>query len=162
LGKPLVAIGDYPTYSRDPGVLMDADGSNYLIFGTFNYFIAKLNEDMISFAEEGRAVKVVNLEHKDDKPFLHVHRGVYYLSWGCFYAVGDNPYGPFNYSGSIIDVDSLANTSFSNGGGTADRHGSFFTLHGQTYFACNDRSHGGNSQFRSTIIMYCTHGFVIE
>ena len=27
-------IGMVPTYSRDPGVLMDTDGSNYLIFGT--------------------------------------------------------------------------------------------------------------------------------
>ena len=47
-----------------------------------------------------------------------------------------------------------ANTSFAAGGGTQDRHGSFFTLHGQSYFACNDRSHGGGSGFRSTIIAY--------
>ena len=39
----------------------------------------------------------------DDKPFLHKFQGVYYLSWGCFYALGASPYGPFNYSGSIID-----------------------------------------------------------
>ena len=39
IGKPLVPIGMVPTYSRDPGVLMDDNGENYLIFGTFSYFM---------------------------------------------------------------------------------------------------------------------------
>ena len=30
----------------------------------------------------------------------------------------------------------------------------FFSFKGQTYFACNDRSHGGGGGFRSTIIAY--------
>ena len=62
--------------------------------------------------------------------------------------------GPFNYSGSIINVSALANTSFASGGGTKDRHGSFFTFKGQTYFTCNDESHGGGGGFRNTIISY--------
>ena len=28
---------------------------------------------------------------------MHKHNGLYYLSWGCWYAVGSSPYGPFNY-----------------------------------------------------------------
>ena len=35
LGKPLIPIGMVPTYSRDPTVLMDDDGTAYLCFGTF-------------------------------------------------------------------------------------------------------------------------------
>lgn len=60
----------------------------------------------------------------------------YYLSWGCFYAVGSSPFGPFTYVGSFIDAEQLANTSFASGGGTEDRHGSFFEFHRQTYFVC--------------------------
>ena len=59
-----------------------------------------------------------------------------------------------DYSGGVINTTALANTSFSSGGGTKDRHGSFFTFHGQTYFACNDESQGGGGGFRSTIIAY--------
>jgi hypothetical protein len=154
LGKPLIPIGLVPTYSRDPTVLMDDDGQSYLMFGTFNYFVAKLNPDLISLAEKPRGVKIMREQHRDDKPFLHKHNGRYYLSWGCWYAIGDSPYGPFNYSGGVINVTALANTTFASGGGTKDRHGSFFTFHGQTYFACNDESHGGGGGFRSTIIAY--------
>jgi hypothetical protein len=100
LGKPLIPIGLSPTYSRDPGVLMDDDGSNYLIYGTFNYYMAKLNPDMISLSETPRPVRINHLQHKDDKAFLHKINGIYYLSWGCFYAIGSSPYGPFNYSGN--------------------------------------------------------------
>ncbi|KAH8050943.1 hypothetical protein JL722_10972 [Aureococcus anophagefferens] len=55
---------------------------------------------------------------------------------------------------SFIDAATLENTSFASGGGTADRHGSFFAFHNQTYFACNDRSHGGGSGYRNTIVNY--------
>ena len=160
LGKPLVRIGLVPTYSRDPGVLMDDDGRNYLIFGTFNYFIAELAEDMISFVAKPTGVKINKEKHRDDKPFLHKHGGIYYLSWGCWYAMGSSPSGPFNYSGGVSGftntgfTTALANTSFAKGGGTKDRHSSFFTFHGQTYYACNDESHGGGGGFRSTIVAY--------
>ena len=40
--------------------LQDDDGSYYLIFGTFNYYIAKLGDDMMSFAEPFRPVVVNN------------------------------------------------------------------------------------------------------
>ena len=63
---------------------------------------------------------------------------------------------PYNYSGSVIDADALVGTPFESGGGTKDRHGSFFTFRGQTYFACNDQSHGGSGSFRSTIIVCVT------
>ena len=154
LGKPLIPIGMVPTYSRDPTVLMDDDGTAYLMFGTFGYYVAKLNPDLITLAEKPKGVKIINEQHRDDKPFLHKHNGRYYLSWGCWYAIGDSPYGPFNYSGGVINTTALANTSFASGGGTKDRHGSYFTFHGQTYFACNDESHGGGGGFRSTIITY--------
>ena len=46
----------------------------------------------------------------DDKPFVHFsnNTGLYYLSWGCFYGVGSNVYGPFTFRGSVIDVAHIA------------------------------------------------------
>ena len=35
-----------------PQVFEDDDGSFYIIAGVFNYYIAKLNEDMISLARD--------------------------------------------------------------------------------------------------------------
>ena len=49
IGKPLVPIGMVPTYSRDPGVLMDTDGSNYLIFGTYVFPSKICNTTIINY-----------------------------------------------------------------------------------------------------------------
>jgi hypothetical protein len=144
---------------RDPGVFRDDDGTHYIIFGTFEYYVSQLNSDLISLAEAPRGPVLVHNPmgpygaKLDDKPFLHKRNGVYYLSWGCFYGVGNSPYGPFNYTGVVYD-DAFAEASFqrtAEGDGQADRHGSFFTLHGQDYFAMNDRTHGARQDFRSTV-----------
>lgn len=64
---------------------MNTNDNMAYITGTFSYFIAKLAPDMTSFAEKLRPVKIIGLQHKDDKPFLHKMNGMYYLSWGCWY-----------------------------------------------------------------------------
>ncbi len=160
LGKPLIPRGLTPTEERDPGILMDDDGSNYIIFGTWNYYIAKLNEDMISLAEVPR---LIHLDKKfgpygagktDDKPFLHKRNGVYYLSWGCFYAMSRSPYGPFTYKGSIVNLEDTE-PDFRTENLVHDRHGSFFEFNGQWYFACNDQSQKGSQKFfRNSILSY--------
>ena len=153
--KALVPEGLVPTYSRDPCVFRDGDGSWYLVWGTFSYYIAKLDASMTALAETPRPLKIDGQQHRDDKPFVHFANGLYYLSWGCFYATSKSSvYGPYDYVGGFIDPLRLANTTFADGGGTSDRHGSFFTFKGQTYFACNDQSHGGGGGFRNTIVSY--------
>ena len=81
LGKPLIAQGSTPTLARDPGILQEKDGTSYIVFGCWDFYIAKLNEDMISLAETPRKIL---LDRKmgpygpgkmDDKPFLHKRRG---------------------------------------------------------------------------------------
>eukprot|EP00475_Leptophrys_vorax_P023794 TRINITY_DN32701_c0_g1_i1.p1 TRINITY_DN32701_c0_g1~~TRINITY_DN32701_c0_g1_i1.p1 ORF type:complete len:450 (+),score=102.13 TRINITY_DN32701_c0_g1_i1:17-1366(+) len=160
LGKPLIARGLVPTQSRDPSVFIDEDGSAYIVWGTFDYFIAKLSHDMISLAETPKALQFDRKfgpygEGKlDDKPFLHKHNGMYYLSWGCFYATSSSVYGPWHYRDSFVQPQEIE-PSFTSGHPFMDRHGSFFTLHGQTYFACNDYSQKGTSAyFRESIISY--------
>ncbi len=157
--KPLVAAGSVPTAARDPSILQEPDGTTYLTFGCWDYYIVKLNPDMVSLAETPR---LLQLDRKmgpygpgktDDKSFLHEYHGKYYLSWGCFYAMSDNVYGPYTYKDCFITKERTA-PEFQKGL-VFDRHGSFFQLHHQWYFACNDQSWPGTSpHYRDAIISY--------
>lgn len=159
LHKPLVAQGSVPTAARDPAILQERDGATYIIFGCWDYYIARLNADMVSLAEKPRKIE---LDQKagpygpgktDDKPFLHKYNGKYYLSWGCFYAMSDNIYGPYTYKGCIITSERTA-PEFQKAL-VFDRHGSFFEFHHQWYFACNDQSWPGTTKFfRDSVISY--------
>jgi len=113
LGAPLVnkSLGaQLKTEARDPGVFTDADGASYIVFGTFNYFIARLGADMMSLAEAPRPVVVNNATSQngvgvlDDKPFLHRKGSRYYFSFGAFYGVSDSVYGPFQWVGTWVDL----------------------------------------------------------
>lgn len=160
IGKPMIADGLTPVEERDPGILMDVDGVNYIIFGTWDFYIARLADDMVSLAE---APRLIHLDHKagpygegktDDKPFLHRRGDIYYLSWGCFYAVSESPYGPYRYKGSVIDPI-LIDPGLRSDRPLHDRHASFFEFQRQWYFACNDKSLPGTSDFfRNTDISY--------
>ncbi len=169
LGKPLLTSEMTPTHEYDMGIIQDEAGDYYIVFGVWDYYIAKLNEDMISLAEEPHKIEIANPrgpynldgtnaeKPTDDKPFIHFYNGKYYLSWGCFYAMSDNVYGPYDYKGSIIEQESFAPgydaptwpTGFKQG-----RHGSFFEWHNQWYFAYCDISQTGNRYFRDTFISY--------
>lgn len=125
-GAPLLPENLTPTRSYDPSVFIDDDDerSAYIVFGTpvwaggDSYYIARLGNDMVSLAEQPR--KLVVNDEADDKPFLHKHNGLYYLSWASFYAVSTSVYGPYEYRGNI---------------GASPDHGSFFSWKGQWYNA---------------------------
>ncbi len=160
LGKPLVPAGLTPTQQRDPEAFTDDDGATYLVYGTFDYFIVRLGDDMISLAETPHPVQFDRKfgpygEGKtDDKPSLHKRNGLYYLSWSSFYAVSKNVYGPYTYKGSVIDPDKVA-PEFLHQNLVHDRHGNFFEFNNQWYYACNDKSQPGRSDyFRDTILSY--------
>ena len=174
LGKPLIAQGDVPTRSRDPGILQEADGTSYIVFGTFDFYIARLNPDMVSLAETPRLLKIEEPQgpygrgRTDDKPFLHRRGESYYLSWGSYYAIGDSPYGPFRCKGPLLLPENVDAEFLDDSAGTRldplnrphdwlnfDRHGSFFEFRGQWYFACNDQSQPGSSPFfRNSVISH--------
>lgn len=166
LGRPLIADGQVATEARDPGILQEPDGTSYLVFGTWDYYIARLNEDMVSLAEKPRLLTITEKEgpyghgKTDDKPFLHRRGKTYYLSWGSYYAMGSSPYGPFRCKGSLLDLRNVdpafrnldavqkippqyRPTNFLN----SDRHGSFFEWRGSWFFVCNDVSQPGSSPF---------------
>lgn len=141
LPKPIVG-----SYSIDPCVFKDENGSFYMYFGGIwggqlqkwdhNKYngaagnrnvddvaalprIAKLKKDMTGF--DGPVKEVVILdehgqpfhEKENDKRFfeaswVHKYKGKYYFSYSTgdthnlCYAIGDSPYGPFNYKGIIM------------------------------------------------------------
>ncbi|XLE34747.1 family 43 glycosylhydrolase [Tamlana fucoidanivorans] len=168
LNQPLLSADLTPTHEYDMAVFED-NGEHYIIFGVWDYYIAKLNYDMVSLAEKPKKI-IINNPHgpynldgenkekpTDDKPFVHKYKGKYYLSWGCFYAISNNLYGPYDYKDSVIKAESFAEgfdaptwpTGFMQG-----RHGSFFEWHNQWYYIYCDISQTGNRYFRDSFISY--------
>ena len=143
LGKPLLDGTVTTTREYDPCVFEDDDGEFYLIFGGpawcygegCGYFIARLNEDMISLAETPRPLLVNH--PADDKASINKFNGKYYLTYGGFYAISDNIYGPYEFMG---------HTSASND------HTSYFEWNGQIFNAITVVDHYG--QYRSSGMCY--------
>ncbi|MFS4482723.1 family 43 glycosylhydrolase [Hyunsoonleella sp. 2307UL5-6] len=168
LGKPLLKSDMTPTHEYDMAVFED-NGEHYIIFGVWDYYIAKLNDDMISLAEAPQKIEINNPRGPynphgtntkmatDDKPFVHKYNGKYYLSWGCFYAMSDNLYGPYDYKDTVIKEESFAEgydaPTWPNGV-LQGRHGSFFEWHNQHYYIYCDISQTGNRYFRDSFISY--------
>jgi hypothetical protein len=156
LGKPLVSKGLTDTEQRDPDILIDDDGTAYMVYGTFEFYLVRLNSDMISLAEAPRHLE---LDRKfgpygegktDDKPSLHKRNGIYYLSWSSFYAISANIYGPYVYKGSVIAPEKAAMTfsaaSANPGGGTIEiREGG---SQGQLLGTCRVSATGGWEQYQ--------------
>jgi len=135
------------SYSIDPCVFKDDDGKFYMYFGGIwggqlqrwnnNKYddsaknrvtgdiaalprIAKLSNDMKSFTEEVKEIKLIDKDGKlfgekeNDKRFFEAawvfkNKGKYYFTYSTgdthflCYATGDNPYGPFTYQGVILN-----------------------------------------------------------
>ena len=164
LGKPLIPRDLVDTEARDPGLFKDDDGECYIVFGTWDFYIARLNPDMVSLAEAPRKIMINNPEgpygkgKTDDKPYLHKHNGIYYLSWGCYYGMSQSVYGPYDCRGSLILPENIAPAMRETGEIKLDhdRHGSFFSWRGQWYFICNDMSRGRSGWFRDSVLC-CVH-----
>lgn len=168
LDKPLLDSSLTPTHEYDMAIF-EENGEHYIIFGVWDYYIAKLNDDMTSLAETPKKIDINNPRGPynlngtnekmptDDKPFLHKYNGKYYLSWGCFYAMSDSLYGPYDYKDSIIKESSFAkgydSPTWPNGY-LQGRHGSFFQWHNQWYYVYCDISQTGNRYFRDSFISY--------
>lgn len=90
--------------SYDPTVFIDDDANKtpYIIANGFPYKIARLNEDMISLAEEPKVITHDTVAWKGDGGFLHKRNGIYYLNGhGTVYSTATNIYGPYTYRGKF-------------------------------------------------------------
>ncbi|MFA6873980.1 MAG: alpha-N-arabinofuranosidase, partial [Bacteroidaceae bacterium] len=82
--------------------------------------VAKLTDDMLEFAEEPRALVLLDKKGKPltsgdnarrffEASWMHKYNGKYYFSYSTgdthliCYAIGDSPYGPFTYQGVILE-----------------------------------------------------------
>ncbi|WP_435414356.1 family 43 glycosylhydrolase [Polaribacter aestuariivivens] len=149
LNKPLVSP------MHDPTILVDDDANktHYLVYGDKEnqngFHIAKLNDDMISLAEQPKLIKINGKEWENaprwmDKNYIFKHNNTYYLSWGRDYAISDNAYGPYNSVGSVGVGHNLNEFA----------HGSFFKWKGQFYHIwCYYIKKG--FKYRTSIISYC-------
>ena len=112
LGKPLVTrttpgvVADRDFI--DPSIFIDDDGTPYLFFGQNFVNVVKLNDDMISFDD---SVKVVEgTQEFFEAVWVHKYNGKYYMSYSgrkngtkIYYAMADNPMGPYEFKGVILD-----------------------------------------------------------
>lgn len=94
------------TSGIDPCCFIDDDGQAYLYFG--HALVAKLSDDLLTLAEEPRLIDYGSDNFREG-PYMHKKDGIYYYSWTDwkdpvdqgYYAIGDNPYGPFTYKGAV-------------------------------------------------------------
>lgn len=135
------------SYSIDPAVYKDTDGEYYMYFGgiwggqlqrwqtgefveeddypaddepALKPKIAKMSDDLLSFAEEPKDVEILDengapiTTGDNDRRFfeaawVHKYNDKYYFSYSTgdthniAYATGDSPYGPFTYQGVILE-----------------------------------------------------------
>ena len=157
LEKPLLPTRCVDTEVYDPCFFKEDDGTVYILFGAFDYYMAKMADDMRSVPKEPQPLTIINPEgpygkgKTDDKVSLHKYNGLYYLSWGSYYATADSLHGPYVYRGCIVDPDRMESRfrerTWPNGP-TQGRHGNFFVWKGQWYFAYCEMCFSGNRYFR--------------
>jgi len=122
--------------AMDPMVFMDDDGEAYIYAN--NGVVARLKPDMMTLAEAPRKIEYapqsivndVNLRFGEGA-YMHKRNGIYYFSYSnfhnktnqAFYAMGDSPYGPFEWKGP-----------FSGNPRGAQDHHSVIEFQGQWYY----------------------------
>lgn len=130
------------TDNIDPTCFVDDDGQAYLIWGGDGKGpkIARLKENMMELAETPRIIDYGS-DNFGEGPYMHKRNGIYYFSWTCntcypdqgYYAMGDNPYGPFEYKGPLKRIPP----------GAQDHH-SIIEYHGQWYYFYHVGNYGPN------------------
>lgn len=124
------------TMRMDPMVFIDDDGEAYVYSN--GMIVAKLKSDMISLAETPRKIEYAPdsilgnpLLRFCEGLYMHKKDGIYYLSYSnfknneyqSFYAMGKNPYGPFEWKGTMAPAPQ----------GAQDHH-SIIEFKGQWYY----------------------------
>lgn len=100
----------------DPNPFIDKDGQAYLYWGSGDTLrMAKLKDNMLELASPPQPVLSLPAKFKEG-PYLFERNGVYYFTFPhvanrterLAYAMGDDPMGPFEYKGVIMDESPIA------------------------------------------------------
>lgn len=107
IGEPLVWQKEHWN-DIDPTIWVDDDGQAYMYWGNPEIYAVRLNEDMISYS--GDIIRLPKVKDYQEGPWFYKHNGKYYLAFastccpeGIGYAMSDNPLGPWEYKGHIMD-----------------------------------------------------------
>ena len=120
-----VAVADHPTGpfepvqkpianagGIDPNLFMDDDGTPYLFFGHGEYLkVMRMKDNMVEPDMDPVEIQGLPKEYKEGA-FAFKRNGIYYLTFPMAkpknkeeicYATADNPLGPYEYKGVIMD-----------------------------------------------------------
>lgn len=133
----------------DPTVLIEDNGQACLIWGNTQCYCAKLKENM---TELDGPIKTFDLKNFTEAPYIHKHKGWYYLSYASLfpekiaYAMSRNIEGPWEYKGILNEVAGNSNTN----------HQSIIDFKGKSYFIYHNGSlpTDGGSFRRSVCVDY--------
>jgi arabinoxylan arabinofuranohydrolase len=152
-GAPLDVFGHEQI---DPAVFLDDDGAAYYVWGQFDAKIARLAPDMRSLDAETLRTHVLTEEEHffHEGAFLAKRAGRYYLVYAhmgraerptCIgWAVSDDPLGPYEYGGVIVDNDRCDPAVWNN-------HGSIVEFDGQWYVLYHRSTHGSRTMRKACI-----------
>ena len=79
-GQPIASKEDYDFQVIDPDVFIDDNKEAYLYFGNAKMYVAKLNEDMMSFKSEPVDITPDNYS---EGTCVFKRNGIYYYTWCC-------------------------------------------------------------------------------
>ena len=122
----------------DPAVFIDDDGQAYIFLGNDKCYWAKLKPNMTELDGEINVVDLPANAKYTEAPFVHKHKGIYYLSYSAgfpektVYATSQSISGPWTYGGILAEVAGNSNTI----------HQAIIEFKGQSYFIY----HNGSTQ----------------
>jgi len=95
----------------DPNVFIDKDGEAYIYWSGGGLFGAKLKNNMLELESEPMRFDEEFPSGFKEGPFMFEREGTYYFTFphvienteALVYSTGDNPLGPFEYQGIIMD-----------------------------------------------------------
>lgn len=115
IGKPLWTT----PYANDPCLFIDDDGKGYVYFnGGGDYFVAKLNDDLLSVKGDLFAMDMGGYKPKREGPWVFKRNDIYYYTMPednriLTYYTASTPVGPWKYQGVIMKAEGESNNHHS-------------------------------------------------
>ena len=119
LGKPLLTNKDCFASKHnwaciDPAILIDDDGTPYIIWGNQQCYYARLKDNMIEIDGD---IHQIDVPRFTEGPWMHKYNGKYYLTYASewpekiAYAVSEHIGGPYTPMGVISEIAGNSNTT---------------------------------------------------
>jgi predicted alpha-1,6-mannanase (GH76 family) len=123
IGKPLISENVNGAQPIDQYVFKDKDGSYYMYYGGWRHCnVVKLNDDFTGLVPlpDGNLFKEVTPQGYVEGPIMFIRNEKYYFMWSeggwtgpnykVAYAIADNPFGPFERIGTVLQQDAAVAT----------------------------------------------------